>query len=131
MKISQDRNLLTRILTKNYLNQLKQGISQWKHSHMRSKIIEEVNTEGDVAVEAVRVKRRVEILKKFLIQHGHSREDIDKELAKRKERTKSIMKAFIIKCFFKTSKFSVLPKSFNQLKAWVKTRKLYRNAFET
>ena len=131
LRIDQDRKLCKRIFMRSYLSQLKQAFSKWKHNHMKSKLIEEINTESDIAVEAVRAKRRVNILKKFLVQHGHSKRDIDEELERKKQKTKSLMKSFVIRCFFKTSKFSVLPKAFNHLKAWVRTRKLYRENFET
>ena len=41
------------------------------------------------------------------------------------------MKAFVIKLYFKISEFNIVPKAFNQLKAWTKTKKMYREAFET
>jgi len=36
----------------------------WKKNHKKAKIAYEINTEGDIAVEAERTKRRVNILKK-------------------------------------------------------------------
>lgn len=120
-----------RVISRAYIRKIKDGFSQWKYEYQKNKIIEDINTEGNIAVEAERSRRRVEILKKFLVDNGHSQLEIDTELEEKMIRQKNNMKSFIIKCFFKTSKFSVIPKAFNQLKAWTRTRKLYKQAFDT
>lgn len=127
-KILYDRSLCKRVLLHSYFKILRTGFDKWKLEYNKVKIIEEINTEGDIAVEAERAKRRVDILKKFLVQNGHPLQDIEQEISRRKEKQNSVMRSFLIRLFFKTSEFNVIPKAFNQLKAWTRTRKMYKNA---
>lgn len=102
----------------------------WKLNVQKINLINEINTEGHVAIEAEKARRRVEIVKKFLISHGHPKEEIEEELCAKRETQLSTMRSFIIRMFFKMSEFSVIPKAFNQLKAYTRTKKLYRQTFD-
>ena len=112
-------------------SKLRYAFDTWKLNHQKDKIVYEINTEGDVAVEAERSRRRVLILKKFLSENGHPVEEVEEELTKKRETQLGTMKSFIIRMFFQMSDFSVIPKAFNQLRAYTKTKKLYKTAFKT
>ena len=122
--------LIKRVFLRSILDKQRVVFLKWKINTEKIKLAYEINTEGDVAVEAERSRRRIEILKKFLSEHGHPREDIDEELNERRDKQNSLMRSFIIRWFFKGSEFEIIPKAFNQLKAWTRTRKLYRETCE-
>jgi len=63
-KIYQTRKNLKRMTLRALNRRMNSAFGIWKKNHKKAKIAYEINTEGDIAVEAERTKRRVNILKK-------------------------------------------------------------------
>lgn len=123
------RKRVKRTLIRCLNKQVESAFEIWKLNNSKAQIIYEINSSSDIAVEALRTSRRVKILKKFLLKNGHSPSEINSHLESKKSRQLSLMKSFIIRCYFKISEFNVVPKAFNQLKAYTATRKAFKETF--
>ena len=98
---------------------------KWKHCSKCESIAEKVNKEGDVVMRRNELARQAAAMKKKLIELGYSPEAIDKYLDEKSAKQRENMQKGIISLFFKNSDgFNIVPKAFNQLKAYVRMRKL-------
>ena len=97
---------------------------KWKHCTRCEMIAQKVNKEGDVVMRRNQLARQAAAMKKKLMELGYSPEAIEKYLDEKAGIQKNNMQKGVINLFFKHSDgFQVVPKAFNQLKAYVRMRK--------
>jgi len=70
--------------------------------------------------------RQAKAMRDYLINSGYSPEEIEHYLNAKAGEQKNNMQKGIISLFFANSEFQIMPKAFNQWKAWVARRKFIR-----
>lgn len=115
---------LRRMLTHTVEYRTRHFFWKWKHAAKCEKIAEKVNKEGDVVMRRNQLARQAAAMKKKLVELGYDPEEIDKHLDEKATAQRANMQRGIVSLFFKNSEgFNVVPKAFNQLKAYVAMRK--------
>ena len=118
---------LRRMLTHTAEYRTRHYFDKWKHCSRCIKIAAKVNKEGDVVMRRNQLARQAAAMKKKLVELGYSPEEIDKYLDEKAAGQKATMQRGVVSLFFSNSDgFDVVPKAFNQLKAYVRMRKLAR-----
>ena len=118
---------LRRMLTHTVEYRKRHFFNKWKHCTKCENIADKVNKEGDVVMRRNQLARQAAAMKKKLVELGYSPEAIDKYLDEKSAQQRANMQKGIVSLFFRNSDgFNVVPKAFNQLKAFVRMRKLYR-----
>ena len=96
---------------------------RWKNCMKCEQISEEVNTEGEVVMKRNQLARQAAAMKSQLVKMGYTPEFINEYLESKAAKQRADMQKGIISLFFKNSDFSIVPKAFNHLKAFVRERK--------
>ena len=96
---------------------------RWKNCMKCEQISEEVNTEGEVVMKRNQLARQAAAMKSQLVKMGYTPEFINEYLESKAGKQRADMQKGIISLFFKNSDFSIVPKAFNHLKAFVRERK--------
>lgn len=123
LKHKQDQTVLKRVFSQALNYRLQYFFDKWKHTCNKIEVAEQTNAEGEVAVELDSARKKADILKGFLHENGHADPEISKHLEESEQWQRDEMKRFVIAAMFRSSKFQILPKALNQLKAWKEKRK--------
>lgn len=99
---------------------------RWANVVRCEQISADVNTEGDVVMKRNQLARQAAAMKSQLVKMGYTPEYIEKFLEEKAGTQRSNMQKGIISLFFQNSDFCIVPKAFNQLKAYVTQRKAAR-----
>lgn len=119
-------NFLKRMFRHRAEERFRHYFERWKQCVKLIKIAEDVNTEGDVVMERNELTRKAKAMVEQLTKMGYPAEVIQNYLDENADRQRIKMQQGIRRIFYKNSQFDIVPKAFNQLKAFVQARKLAR-----
>jgi len=117
------RKFLKRMFMHSAANRKRYFWDRWKNLVRCEEIAADVNTEGEVVMKRNQLARQSQQMQRQLVKLGYTPQFITAYLENKAVKQRADMQRGIITLFFKNSDFSIVPKAFNQLKAYVQRRK--------